>query len=108
MTTTRRRAAGTVLGVTLHTAACSEGGSLSISNESSHLVTVQLGDEETEIWSGGGAVLHDYGCSPGDVAVISASASGDSTMLEGPVCSDQQIVVDRAGHVTVAPEATDG
>ncbi len=106
MTTTRRRAAGTVLGVTLLTAACSEGGSLSISNESSHLVTVQLGDEETEIWSGGGAVLHDYGCSPGDVVVV--SASGETATLDGPVCSDQQIVIDRAGDVKVAPAETAG
>lgn len=108
MITTRRRASGVVLGFVLLTTACSEGGSLTISNESQDSVTVRLGDEEVVVPSMGGALLHDYGCSPGDVAVISASAAGDSTMLQGPVCSDQQILVDRAGHVTVAPEATDG
>jgi len=108
MTTTRRRATGVGLGLVLLTTACSESGGLTISNESPDSVTVRLGDEEVVVPSMGGALLHRYGCSPGDVAVISASASGDSTLLQGPVCSDQQILVDRAGRVTVAPEATDG
>ena len=108
MTTTRRRAAGVGLGLVLLTTACSESGGLTISNESPDSVTVQLGDEEVVVPSMGGALLHDYGCSPGDVVVISASAAGDSTKLQGPVCFDQQILVDRAGQVTVGRAASDG
>lgn len=108
MTTTRRRAAGAGMGLVLLATACSESGGLTISNESPDSVTVQLGDEEVVVPSMGGALLHDYGCSPGDVVVISASASGVSTTLQGPVCSDDQVLVDRAGQVTVAPAESDG
>lgn len=108
MITTRRRASGVVLGLVLLTTACSESGGLTISNESQDSVTVRLGDEEVVVPSMGGALLHDYGCSPGDVVVISASAAGDLTMLQGPVCSDQQIVIDRAGDVKAAPAETAG
>lgn len=101
MTGSRRRAAGAALGLALLTAACGETGSLAISNESPHLVVVRLGDEETEVASGGGAVVMGYDCTPGDVLVV--SASGETVTLDGPVCSDQQIVIDSAGTVALAP-----
>lgn len=101
MTRSRRCVAGEALGLALLTAACGETGSLAISNESSHLVTVRLGDDETEADSGGGAVVMGYDCTPGDVVVV--STSGETVTLAGPVCSDQQIVIDRAGKVALAP-----
>lgn len=102
MTTTRRRAAGVVLGVTLLTAACSETGSLEISNESPDLVTVQLGDEKIVVSAGGGAIVHDVGCAPGDVLVV--SASGQTATLDGPVCAGMviAIAIDSAGQTTVS------
>lgn len=106
MITTRRRAGGVVLGLVLLTTACSEGGSLEISNESSDLVTVQLGDEEIVVSAGGGAIVHDVGCASGDVLVV--SASGQTATLEGPVCAGSVIAIDSAGQTTASAAEEDG
>ena len=89
-----------VSGLVLLTTACGASGQLEITNSSPHAVTVQLGDDDTEVSSSGGAIVHEYGCSPGDVVVV--SASGHRSVLPGPVCSGDHITVDSDGRVTVA------
>lgn len=95
-----------VTGLVLLTAACGESGQLEITNSSPHAVTVQLGDDDTEVSSSGGAIIHEYGCSPGDVVVV--SASGQRSVLPGPVCSGEHITVDSDGRVTVSAAERDG
>lgn len=87
-------------GLVLLTTACGESGQLEISNTGAHPVTVQLGDEEVDVESSGGVIVHDYGCTPGDVVVV--SASGQRSVLPGPVCSGERIRVGGEGRVTVA------
>lgn len=81
---------GVLLMVTL--TACNDDGDLSISNNGPTDVTVDTGDEEeTTVDAGGGAVLLDYGCTPGDVTV--KFTADQEVVLAGPVCPDQQIVI---------------
>jgi hypothetical protein len=70
---------------------CSGPGDLAIRNESPTDVTVLTGDEELTISGWGGATMHHYGCTPGDVTV--EFTSGQSVVVSGPVCPEQQIVV---------------
>ena len=92
-------------GLVLLTTACGESGQLEISNDSAHPVTVQLGDEEADVASSGGVIIHGYGCTPGDVVVV--PASGQRSVLPGPVCSGERIAVDSEGRVTVSAAAGD-
>lgn len=101
MTAMRRLAAAALLSPMLLAAACSSPGDLAISNDSPHVVTVLLGDEDVEVSADGGAVMLGYGCTAGDVVIM--SASGQATTLTGPICSDLQIEIDRTGQVSLAP-----
>ncbi|GAA4780997.1 hypothetical protein GCM10025784_31930 [Citricoccus nitrophenolicus] len=80
---------GAILAVTL--TACSFPGDLSILNEGPDGVTVLTGDDEVVLDTGGGVILLDYGCTPGDVTV--EFDSGSEVVVPGPVCPEQQIVV---------------
>jgi len=92
---------GIVLGVLVVTAtACSGAGDLSIWNDGPAPVSVSTGDEEFDVAETGGVVILDYGCTPGDVTVT--FASGQVTVVPGPVCPDHEIVVGD-GHVDVRP-----
>lgn len=95
-----------VTGLVLLTTACGGSGQLEITNSSQHAVTVQLDDDDTEVSSSGGVIIHEYGCSPGDVVVV--SASGQRSVLPGPVCSGEHIRVDGDGRVTVTVAEGDG
>lgn len=80
---------GTVLASVV--AGCSNPGDLSITNGGQEDVVVRTGDEDVAVSASGGAVVLGYGCTPGDVTV--QFASGRSTVLPGPVCPDQQIII---------------
>lgn len=80
---------GVVLAVGL--TACSDAGDLSIVNNGPDAVTVATGDEDVTVDADGGTVLLDYGCTPGDVTVT--FPTGATTVLPGPICPDQEIVV---------------
>ncbi|WP_407344262.1 hypothetical protein [Pengzhenrongella phosphoraccumulans] len=80
--------------------ACSDPGDLTISNESSTGVTVLVGDQVVKVPESGGTVLLDYGCTPGDVTVVT---SGPAVVLPGPVCPDTQIMIRRDGTVELQP-----
>ncbi len=84
--------------------ACDGGGDLEVSNASGADVTVGTGDEESTVDAGGGLVLLDYGCTPGDVTVVRASGAED--VVDGPVCPDQKIVV-RDDEVVLVPVVAD-
>lgn len=84
-------------------AACSDAGDLSMINDDADPVTVRTGDEVVEVDGSGGAVLLDYGCTPGDVTV--ELPTGRAVVLDGPVCPDEEIVV-RDGEVTLEPAET--
>lgn len=70
---------------------CASAGDLEVFNEGPDDVMVLTGDEELEVTHDGGAVLLDYGCTPGDVTV--EFPSGESVVLAGPVCPEQRIVI---------------
>lgn len=101
-----RSAAGGLAVVALVTtlAGCSSAGDLEIFNEGPDEVRVSTGDEEVEVTADGGAVLLDYGCTPGDVTV--EFASGDTVVLSGPVCPEQHIVIGD-GEGELRPASTD-
>ena len=88
-----RKAAGglAVVAWVVTLAGCSSAGDLEIFNEGPDDVWVLTGDEEVEVTHDGGAVLLDYGCTPGDVTV--EFPSGESVVLAGPVCPEQRIVI---------------
>ncbi len=80
---------------------CADAGDLSIENRGPDDVVIDPGDEDPfTVDADGGAVLLDYGCSPGDVVVT--FPSGRRVTVPGPVCPDQQIVV-RDGTARVTP-----
>lgn len=83
--------------------ACSEAGDLSIVNDGPGVVTVSTGDEDVTVDPDGGAVLLDYGCTPGDVTV--AFDTGEETVLSGPICPEQEIVVSD-GTASLRPAAS--
>lgn len=78
-------------GLAMALSGCADAGDLSITNNGASEVVVRTGDQETTASATGGVVIHDYGCTPGDVTV--EFASGQRTLLPGPVCPDQQIVI---------------
>ena len=91
-------AVGALVVVTL--TACGSAGDLSIRNDGPADVTVSTGDEEVTVTAGGGAEILDYGCTPGDVTVD--FATGQSVVIPGPVCPEQEIVVGD-GSATLEP-----
>ena len=95
--------AGVGVGAVL--SACDGGGDLEVANDSGEVVTVRTGDEESEVDGGGGVVLLDYGCTPGDVTV--EFPSGAEVVLPGPVCPGQQVVI-RDGTAQVRPPVLEG
>lgn len=70
---------------------CSDQGDLHISNDGPGQVTVMTGDEKLVVDANGGAVLLNYGCTPGDVTV--EFAADPPVVLPGPVCPRQRIMV---------------
>ena len=101
-----RLALGGLMGVLLMLTltACNDNGDLIISNNGPTDVIVDTGDDETTVAATGGAVLHDYGCTSGDVSVT--FASDQEVLLTGPVCPDQQIVIGD-GTALLKPISTD-
>ncbi|WP_336724157.1 hypothetical protein [Cellulosimicrobium cellulans] len=93
-----------VVGVGAVLSACDGGGDLEVANDSGEAVTVRTGDEESEVDGGGGVVLLDYGCTPGDVTVV--RASGAEEVVDGPVCPDEKIVI-HADEVVLVPVDVD-
>ncbi|MGN6239031.1 MAG: hypothetical protein ACTHNI_04745 [Cellulosimicrobium cellulans] len=93
-----------VVGLGAVLSACDGGGDLEVSNASGADVTVRTGDEESAVDAGGGVVLLDYGCTPGDVTVV--RASGAEEVVDGPVCPDEKIVV-RDDEVVLVPVVAD-
>ncbi|MDF9876251.1 hypothetical protein [Cellulosimicrobium cellulans] len=84
--------------------ACDGGGDLEVANDSGEDVTVLTGDEESDVDGGGGVVLLDHGCTPGDVTVV--RASGAEEVVDGPVCPDEKIVV-RDDEAVLVPVGAD-
>lgn len=106
MTCIRRLLAGALaLGAVVGTTACGDAGDLSIRNDGPDDVTISTGDEESEVSAGGGVVILDYGCTPGDVTV--RFADGRTAVVPGPVCPDEEIVVGD-GRVDVRPLTSNG
>ncbi|MGV8978185.1 MAG: hypothetical protein ACOH17_09090 [Cellulomonas sp.] len=79
------------VGLALAMSGCTRPGDLSITNDGASDVVVRTGDQELTVAATGGAVLLHYGCTPGDVTV--EFTSGQRSVLPGPVCPDQQIVI---------------
>jgi ABC-type Fe3+-hydroxamate transport system substrate-binding protein len=96
------RAGIVILAVTAALAACSSLGDLTISNESSTDVTVSAGGDEIIVSAGGGASILGSGCTPGDVTV--EFTSGETFVVAGPVCPEEQLVV-RDGTVELQPSS---
>ena len=92
-------------GLTMALSGCADAGDLTITNDSASEVVVRTGDQEITVSATGGAVILDYGCTPGDVTV--EFASGQRTLLPGPVCPDQQIVI-RDDTATLEPAPVPG
>ncbi|PFG33025.1 hypothetical protein [Sanguibacter antarcticus] len=90
-------------GFVLTLSGCADAGALNIVNDSDSQVVVQTGDQDATVPAWGGVSILDYGCTPGDVTV--ELASGQQTVLSGPVCPDQQIVV-RGDIATLEPAAS--
>jgi len=84
--------------------ACARGGDLSISNLGPDAVVVLTGDDEVSIAPDGGVVLLGYGCTPGDVTV--RFTSGAVTVVPGPVCAEERIVI-HDGEARVKPATRD-
>jgi|SRR5690625_1828577 len=84
--------------------ACASSGDLSIVNNGPDDVWVDTGDEELSVEKDGGAVLLDYGCTPGDVTV--RFSGGTDVEVPGPVCPEQEIVVGD-GTATLRPAPTE-
>jgi len=95
------RAGIVILAVTAALAACSSGD-LTISNESSTDVTVSAGGDEIIVSAGGGASILGSGCTPGDVTV--EFTSGETFVVAGPVCPEEQLVV-LDGKVELRPSS---
>ena len=78
--------------VTAAPVGCGDAGSLDIENNGPDDVVVDTGDEPPFTVDGtGGALLLDYGCSPGDVVV--RFPGGREVTVPGPVCPSERIVV---------------
>lgn len=92
-------------GLVMALSGCAGAGDLNIVNDSENQVVVQTGDEEVTVTAWGGVSILGYGCTPGDVTV--EFASGQRTLLPGPVCPDQQIVI-RDDTATLEPVASPG
>lgn len=93
---------GVAAAVTL--SACADSGDLSIVNNGPDDVWVDTGDEEFTVAEDGGVVLLNYGCTPGDVTV--RFSTGTEVEVPGPVCPEQEIVVeDETATLRPAPEA---
>lgn len=105
MRTATRIVTSVIVGVALAAglAACADEGDLSIRNTGPDDVSVDTGDEMVVVDADGGAVLLGYGCTPGDVTVT--FATGARTVLSGPVCPEQEIVVGD-GTADLRPAAT--
>lgn len=86
--------------VAMALAACSDSGDLSVVNNGPGDITVDTGDEEVVVEADGGTVLLDYGCTPGDVTIT--FATGSETVLPGPICPEEEIVVGD-GAATLQP-----
>jgi hypothetical protein len=81
-----------LLGLAAALSACSSPGDLTFLNEGDTDATVSTGDEETTVDADGGVVLLGYGCTPGDVTVV--LGSGRTIVLPGPVCPDQEVLIE--------------
>src|SRR3954454_21509680 len=90
--------------VTVGLTGCTSPGNLSVENNGPTDVTVVVGDERATASAGGGVVLLDYGCSPGDVTV--EFPASHTVVVPGPVCPDQRIVIGD-GEVVLRATATD-
>ncbi|GAA1212390.1 hypothetical protein [Rhodoglobus aureus] len=75
--------------------ACTGSGDFSISNESSSDVTVSTGGDEVAVAAGGAASILGSGCTPGDVSV--EFASGETVVVAGPICPEEELVVRDGG-----------
>jgi len=94
-----------VLTFTATLTACAPAGDLGFYNSSAGDVTVSTGDEEFEVASSEGAVLLDYGCTPGDITI--ELSSGQVVVVSGPVCPEQQVVIrDDEVDLEPAPDRT--
>ncbi|RMI13458.1 hypothetical protein EBM89_04385 [Cellulomonas triticagri] len=80
----------TVLGV-VALAACSAPGDLEISNTGPEDVVVVVDGQEHDVTGDGGVLLLENGCTDGDVVV--RRASGVETVLPGPVCPPDRVLV---------------
>lgn len=72
--------------------ACAGTGDLSVVNEGSEDVAVDVGDQVLDVSSDGAVELLDSGCTAGDVTV--EFGSGAEQTLPGPICPEQQIMID--------------
>ena len=87
-------------------AGCGSQGQLEFSNLGPGAAVVDTGDQAaSRVEEHGGVLLLDYECTPGDVRI--SFEDGSSTVVLGPICSDQRVVI-KDGAATVKPARADG
>lgn len=86
---------------------CGSQGDVSIKNESQDDVTVSTAEDEFTVTGYGAIVLLGSGCIQGDVTV--KFASGRTTVVPGPICPDEQIMIgtDKVDLRPADPEPSD-
>src|SRR5690606_1359885 len=98
-----RAAAAVVIVAAL--AGCGSQKVLEFENLGPGTAVIDTGDESMTVEEHGGVVILDYDCTPGDVTVL--FEDGASTVVPGPVCSDQRVVI-RDGDAKVHPARQPG
>ncbi|NLF04471.1 MAG: hypothetical protein GX593_05645 [Actinomycetales bacterium] len=86
-------------------AGCSSGGDLEISNLGPGEVTVDVDGSPSTVHPDGGMLVLGIGCTEGDVTV--RHADGSVTVVPGPICSEQRLVI-HDGEVEVKPARQQG
>lgn len=87
-------------------AACGAEKNLEFENLGPGTAVVDTGDQPpASVEEHGGMTILDYDCTPGDVTIT--FADGSSTLLPGPICSDQRVVI-KDGAASLKPAREQG
>ena len=80
-----------LLAMTAALTACTGGGDVTITNESSSAVTITTGDDTFIVPARGATVVLGVGCIPDEVQAD--FESGAIVGIAGPICSDQELFI---------------